>query len=45
MVPGLGHLAHRIFACSMCGHIQIMAEPVGVPREDVFDGWRKEAAH
>jgi len=20
-------------------------EPVGVPREDVLDGWRKEAAH
>jgi hypothetical protein len=22
-VPGLGHLAHRIFGCSNCGHILI----------------------
>lgn len=26
MVPGLGHLAHRIFKCGECGHVQIMPE-------------------
>jgi hypothetical protein len=23
MLPGLGHLAHRIFTCPKCGHVQI----------------------
>jgi ribosomal protein S27AE len=26
-VPGLGHLAGRIFECSKCGHVQIAPEP------------------
>jgi hypothetical protein len=26
-VPGLGHLAGRIFECAKCGHIQIAPEP------------------
>jgi hypothetical protein len=26
VVPGLGHLAHRIFECGKCGYIQIAPE-------------------